>query len=185
MDPMIKAAKVITKVCEVFHWVGAALMTAAAVCALAAPHMVKYFVGITATEAYGAELNVYGFEVVVPMPGGALDMHTFFLFGVGAILILAIMALIFRYLNQVIRTAETGTPFRPENVRRLKRVGILSIAIPVVGLVMSAVVRLVLGVDAVETSVNLYGFCMGIIVLCLTQFFIRGVQLEEDVDGLL
>ena len=26
---------------------------------------------------------------------------------------------------------------------------------------------------------------MGIIVLCLTQFFVHGAELEKDVDGLL
>jgi len=26
---------------------------------------------------------------------------------------------------------------------------------------------------------------MGIVVLCLTQFFVRGAELEKEVDGLL
>ena len=50
---------------------------------------------------------------------------------------------------------------------------------------MSIICRLILGVDAVETSINFYGFFMGIVVLCLTQFFIHGAELEKDVDGLL
>ena len=29
------------------------------------------------------------------------------------------------------------------------------------------------------------GIFMGIIVLCLTQFFVHGAELENDVDGLL
>ena len=45
--------------------------------------------------------------------------------------------------------------------------------------------RLVQGLDAVETSVNLYGFSMGIIVLCLTQSFAHGAALEQDVEGLV
>lgn len=50
---------------------------------------------------------------------------------------------------------------------------------------MSIIARIVLGVDDVETSVNMYGFTMGVIVLCLTQFFVRGAELEKDVEGLL
>ena len=50
---------------------------------------------------------------------------------------------------------------------------------------MSVVIRLVLGVDTVETSVAFDGFVMGLIVLCLTQFFAHGVELEKDVNGLL
>jgi len=67
----------------------------------------------------------------------------------------------------------------------LKEIGIFSISIPIVGLMMSIVCRLVLGVDVVETSVNVYGFTMGMVVFCLTQFFSHGVELEKDVDGIL
>lgn len=43
----------------------------------------------------------------------------------------------------------------------LKEIGIFSFLIPVVGLLMSIVCRLILGIDAVETSVNFYGFFYG------------------------
>ena len=67
----------------------------------------------------------------------------------------------------------------------MREIGIFSIAVPVLGLIMSPVMRIVLGVDAVEISVDMNGIFMGIIVLCLTQFFVHGAQLEEDVEGLL
>lgn len=50
---------------------------------------------------------------------------------------------------------------------------------------MSVIIRLVIGVDAVEININQSGLFMGIIVLCLTQYFIYGAELEKDVDGLL
>lgn len=50
---------------------------------------------------------------------------------------------------------------------------------------MSAVIRLVIGPEAAEISVSQSGIFMGIIVLCLTQYFIYGAALEKDVDGLL
>ena len=62
-----------------------------------------------------------------------------------------------------------------------REIGIFSISCPIIGLIMI----IVLEVNAVEISVNLEGLCTGIIVLCLTQFFIHGAQLEEDVEGLL
>ena len=182
---IIKISKVVTKIAEVFHWVGAVLMTAAVICSLAAPDMVKYFVGVTPIEGYGVELNIYGFEVLAPIENGTMDMKTFFLFGIGGVIILILMALVFRNLNKVMKHAEAGNPFHKENAALLKQVGFFSLAIPVVGLVMSTVCRLVLGVDNVEAGVNLYGFCMGIIVLSLTQFFVHGSELEEDVEGLL
>ena len=83
------------------------------------------------------------------------------------------------------KKSEGNTPFQAENIRMLKEIGIFSISIPIVGLMMSIVCRLVLGVDVVETSVNVYGFTMGMVVFCLTQFFSHGVELEKDVDGIL
>ena len=41
MKGLNKLGKVITKILEVFHWVGAALMTAATVCSAVAPDWVK------------------------------------------------------------------------------------------------------------------------------------------------
>lgn len=182
---IVKAAKIITNIIEVFHWIGAALMLAAAVCSLAAPAWIKYLVGIDAKECCGAEFNVYGFEIIAPVKNGGVDMKTLFLFSVSAVIILSLMAMVFRNLKLIIKKSEGSTPFQADNIRMLKEIGIFSISIPVVGLIMSIMCRLILGVDAVETSVNLYGFSMGIIVLCLTQFFIHGAELEKDVDGLL
>ena len=67
----------------------------------------------------------------------------------------------------------------------MREIGYFSIAVPVIGFIMSIVVRLVTGVEAAEISIDTAGIFMGIIVLCLTQFFVHGAELEEDVDGLL
>lgn len=185
MKSIIKIAKVVTKIIEVFHWVGTALMLCATICSLSAPTWVQYFIGIDAKECCGAELNVYGFEIIALVNGGNVDMTAVFLFGIGAVIILSLMAMVFRNMNLIIKKAEESTPFQSDNIRMLKEIGIFSISIPIVGWIMCIVCRLVLGADAVETSVNMYGFYMGIIVLSLTQFFIHGAELEKDVDGLL
>lgn len=185
MKKLNKLAKIITKVLEVFHWVGAALMLAATVCSMAAPKWLGYFVGIDAKECCGAELSVYGFEVNAAVTNGSVDMKTFLLFGIGAFIILTLMAMVFRNLYLIFKKSENDTPFQKDNIRMLKEIGIFSISIPIIGLVMSTIIRLVLGVDAVEISVDQSGVVMGIIVLCLTQFFRYGAELEKDVGGLL
>lgn len=177
--------KIITKILEVFHWVGAALMTAATVCSFAAPDWVKYFVGFDAKDCCGANLNVYGFEVNAPVVNGNTDMRSFMLFGIGAVIILLLMAMVFRNLSLTFKASENATPFQKDNIRRFREIGIFSIAVPVVGFIMSVIIRLVVGVELAEISLNLGGIFMGIIVLCLTHFFIHGAELEEDVDGLL
>lgn len=178
-------AKIITKIVEVFHWVGAGIMAAATVCALAAPQWVGLFVGLDAKECCGANIEVYGFEVNAPVVNGNVDVTTFFLFGIGAVIILVLMAMVFRNMHLIFKKSENETPFQKDNARMLKEIGIFSIAVPVVGLIMSAIIRLVVGIDATEASANMSGIFRGIVVLCLTQYFVYGTELEKDVDGLL
>ncbi len=185
MKGIVQLSKVVTKIIEVFHWVGAGLMLVATICALVAPTWVQYFVGIDAKECCGAELDAYGFEVIAPVVDGNVDMKALFLFGIGAVVILSLMAMVFRDLHLIIKSSVDSTPFLPDNILRLKQIGTFVMAVPVIGLIMSVVCRLILGVDYVETSVNSYGFFLGIIVLCLTQCFVHRVELEKDVDGLL
>ena len=185
MKGIITVGKIVTKILEVFHWVGAALMTAATVCSAAAPNWVKYFVGFDAKECCGANLEVYGFEVNAPVVNGNADMTPFMLFGIGATVILAVMAMVFRNLHLIFKKSENGTPFQKDNIRMMKEIGIFTIAVPVIGLIMSIIVRLVTGIETAEISIDLGGIFMGIIVLCLTQYFVHGAELEKDVDGLL
>ena len=185
MKGLNKLGKVISKILEVFHWVGTVLMAAATVCSVAAPDWVKYFVGFDAKECCGANLTVYGFEVNAPVIDGNVDMTSFSLFGIGAILILAFMAMAFRNLHLIFKKSENTTPFHKDNVRMMREIGIFAIAVPVIGFVMSVIVRLVTGVETAEISLDTGGIFMGIIILCLTQFFVHGSQLEKDVDGLL
>ena len=185
MKGLNKLGKVITKILEVFHWVGAALMTAATVCSAVAPDWVKYFVGFDAKDCCGADLEVYGFEVNAPVIDGNTDMLTFMLFGIGAVIILAVMAMVFRNLHLIFKKSENATPFQKDNIRMMREIGIFSIAVPVIGFIMSVIIRLVTGVETAELSIDTAGIFMGIIVLCLTQFFVHGAELEKDVDGLL
>lgn len=181
----IKLGKVVTKIVEVFHWVGAAIMTAATVCSVVAPNWVKYFVGYEAKDCCGANLEVYGFEVNAPVVNGNTDMTSFMLFGIGAIIILAVMAMVFRNLHLIFKNSENASPFQKDNIRMMKEIGYFSIAIPIIGFIVSIVIRLVVGVETAELSLDTAGIFMGIIVLSLTQFFVHGANLEEDVDGLL
>ena len=185
MKGINKAGRIITKILEVFHWVGTGLMAAATVCSMAAPQWVGNFVSLDAKECCGANLTVYGFEVNAPVVNGNVDMTTFFLFGIGAAVILALMAMVFRNLNLIFKKAENATPFQKNNIRMMKEIGIFSIAVPVVGFVMSVIARIVIGAEAAEISVSQSGIFMGIIVLCLTEVFVYGAELEKDVDGLL
>lgn len=185
MKGINKIAMIVTKVVEIFHWVAVALMAAATVCSVAAPSWVGKFVSFDAKECCGANLSIYGFEINAAVTDGKIDMTAFLLFGIGAVVILALMAMIFRNLNLIIKKSKGNTPFQADNVRMFREIGIFSIVVPVVGFIMSIITRLVLGAEAAEISNNFSGLVIGIVVLCITEFFIHGTELEKDVDGLL
>ena len=184
MKNLNKIVKIVTKVLEIVHWVAAGLMVMAAICSAMATQWLGHFIDMNALENEAA-VSVYGFEVAMANSAGEINMKTLFLFAIGAVIIFALIAMIFRNIYLIIKKSEGTTPFNKDNIRMLREIGIFSIAVPIIGLIMSTIIRLVVGVDAVEASVNLYGFVMGIIVLCLTQFFVYGAELEKDVDGLL
>ena len=80
------------------------------------------------------------------------------------------------------------------SVRRIKPKHALSVGLwfggfqglmPVIGFVTSVLAKIFGGPDALEISVDLTGIVMGILVMCLSQFFAHGVKLENDVDGLV
>ena len=184
MKQLNQATKVVAKVLEIVHWVGAALMIAVAVCTVAAPQWLGRLMDIDDLGAQ-AEISTYGFGVTLTNSTGRINMTTLLLFSIGAVIIFILMAMVFRNINLIMKKSENATPFQKDNVRMVREIGIFSIAIPVVGLIVSTIMRLPVGVDATEVSVNLSGLITGIVVLCLSQVFAHGVALEQDVDGLL
>ena len=112
MKQISKITKVVAKISEVFHWVGTILLLCATVCSLAATQWVNKFVGFDAKECCGANLNVYGFEVNAPYKNGSVDMKVFFVFGIGAVIIMTLMAMIFRNIYLIVKKSENSTPFQ-------------------------------------------------------------------------
>ena len=185
MKDIRKLAKIVAKIFEIGHWVAAAIMAAAVVSAAVASEWVGRFIGLEAKACCGARLVAYGFEVTSPMTDGMVNMTVCLLFGIGSIIIFILMAMIFRNLHLIFKKSEEGSPFQKDNVRMLREIGIFSIAIPIMGVIVGAIIRIAVGHDMAEISINLSGILMGIIVICLTQYFIRGIELEKDMEGLV
>ena len=100
--------------------------------------------------------------------------------------------MIFRNVYLILKTAQGktwfskgDTPFQKDIVRMLREIGIFLLSSCAVDLFWSIGLRMILGVDQVELSVGLTRIILGMMVLCLSQFFDYGAHLQEDVDGLL
>lgn len=184
-------ALIVSKFLEILHWLAAALMLCLLALCLAAPNWLSGRLAQGA-QRFGRELTTYGFTLTVAGADGSVNLAAVALFTVGAIFILSLMAMVFRNVYLIFRTAKGktwfakgDTPFQKDIVRMVREIGIFYLAVPIVSLLMSVVAVLVLGADAAEPSVNFEGVVTGILLLCLSQVFAYGAQLERDVDGLL
>lgn len=175
---MLKAGKILTKMIEIVCYAGVALCMAGMIRAIVSPDtlILQYQEGNV--TIYGSEFDMADPEMKHPQ---AL-MIVMLLTGVASNVL---MALTFRRGNGIIVKAIEGAPFQDCTVKWMKEIGYLSIALPVVGFVGSVIAYLVGGMPTSEVALNLDGFVMGILVLCLTQVFAHGAQLQQDVDGLL
>lgn len=181
MKKLDKATRVLAKLAEVAHWIGAAGMIVGLILTLVMGPQAVFFT----SQDFGAGVATYGFEVEIISADGELNMAALRLFCATAAVILSLMAMVFRNIYLILKCSETDTPFQPDNIRMVREIGIFLLAVPIVGLIMSGVIRLVVGPELTEASVYMSDFIVGLVVLCLSQFFARGMELENDVDGLL
>lgn len=183
MKSINKVTKIITKILEVVHWLSALIFAVAAIYQAPFISLAKrlFEMGEIDTSA----VSVYGFEISIANSAGEINATALRILAIGSVIIFSFTAMIFRNLFLMTKKSESATHFQSDNIRMLREIGIFSVSVPIIGLILSGLSRLILGVDNVETGVSFYGFTMGITVLCLTQFFARGAQLEKDVEGLL
>ena len=184
MKSISKLGLFVSKFLEILHFIVAGLMVVTGISSVVATDSLKKILSAGAVEN-GSHLETYGFEVNVINAMGNVDMTLFLIFCIGAAVILTLFALVFRNVNLILKGAEKETPFQKKNIRHLKQIGFMVLAVPVLGVLFQGICFGVVGVDHVEISVDLGSFVLGILILCLTQIFAHGAKLEEDVDGLL
>lgn len=184
-------ALVLSKVLEILHWIGCAGMAALFVVSIAAKEQLSNFLSRGIPE-HGAELSTYGFSIVATDLNGNIVPSSITVFSIGAIIILSLMAMVFRNAYLIFKTAKGktwfsngATPFQKDITRMVREIGIFYISVPIVGLVMSTIARIIIGAEVIEISVRGESIVTGILILCLSQVFAYGTQLQDDVDGLL
>lgn len=195
MKGINKFAAVLSKIMEVGHWVAAALMALTFVIAAFMPNQLNKIVdmeGLSADAVMQSDFSSYGYSVECFNANGSFNTKAFALFAIGSAIIMTLMAMIFRNVNLSLKTAagktkfsKGETPFQKDVVRMVREIGIFFISIPVIGIIVSTIGTLIIGVDVLEASMDFDGIVIGIIILCLSQIFTYGEKLQSDVDGLL
>ena len=138
------------------------------------------------------ELTVQGFSLLVTGPDAQLIRPAVVIFLVTGAAVLALMAFIFRNVNLILRTtqglttfSEGKTPFQKDNVRMVREMGFAFLAVAAVQLTASALAFLLLGPEIAEVGVNMSSAVTGVLMLCLSQVFALGMEMQKDVDGLV
>ncbi len=171
---LLKAGKIITLVAEIVGIVGSLLCLAMVVMALVNPGWLLD----------NGTLTVNGIEVSKPLElieNPSVPLAIVFLAGVVA---MGLAALMFHRMRGIIVETMAGKPFQPCTVKWMRQIGYCAVSMPLVSIVMSLGAML-LKVDGIFAEVDFSGIMMGVLVLCLTQVFAYGLELQKDVDGLL
>lgn len=183
MKRVNKISMVVLKILEVAHWIGSVSMVVAFILSLMGSAAMRNAVGLSGAQG-DTMLNTYGFEVSITDNAGAPNLQAVALFALGAVFILALMAMILRNAYLIISKSNNTTPFQKDNTRMVREIGIFAIAVPVVALIMSCIIHLIFG-GGIETSVRFDSAVIGIVALALSNVFAYGMELQNDVDGLL
>ncbi len=186
-----KFALVVARVLEIAHRIGAVVMAVLFLCTLFVKDRLYLLLdqsGILADPT----LATYGFDIRIADAAGNISYPALLIFFIEAAIVLGLMAMVFRNIYLTIKTlcgtnphTRRTTPFQYDVVRMLREIGIFFLSVSGVGLVFSIAVRLLLSPDMAEISIHLDSLIMGLFVLCLTQVFSYGMELESDVDGLV
>ncbi len=191
MKQVNRLARGAARILEVVHWSGAAAAFAVLIVSIVARGWLCTALTPLAPKLSDG-LSVYGFSLLVTQADGAISPLAITLFSLTAVLLFALMAMVFRNVSLIFQTArgktwfaKGSTPFQGDITRMVREMGIFYLGIPVLGFLMSILCRLLLGPEGAEVSVNLQGFVTGVLLLCLSQVFAYGTRLQNDVDGLL
>ncbi len=182
-----RVATVVAKITEVFHWVSVGLLIASLIAFLFDEKLLKYFI-----DTGNGEFAVAGYSINVLNDSGNFISPAFISALAAGIIVCGLMAMIFRNIYLIFKTtagktrfSKGATPFQPDNVRMLREIGIFSLFIPIIEFICDVIVKVIVDPDLIESSVSVTGIVFGIALLCLSQFFAYGTQLQNDSDGLL
>lgn len=188
---LTKAATVLSKLLEIGYDIGAVTMIVGLILLLLDKN---FFPGVLVKggSAPGEAISVHGFSLVVGNPDGTVNNAAMVIFLLCGAMTLELMAWVFRDVNLILRTtqgltkfSQGKTPFQKDNVRMMREIGIFFLSTTVVQLICSVIATLVIGPELVESSVDLIGVVVGLLMLCLSQVFALGMQMQNEMDGLV
>jgi len=187
--PFDRAVAVFSRIFEIGLFVLAAILALLAVLSLV---MSERLIELVQSQPVSYSTYLPGLNVTISGENAALIPKALFIMLLAMAVAGILSALIFRNVNLILRTSmgktkfSTGaTPFQPVIVRLIKEIGIFSIIISVVYFVSYGLVKALCGNIMSGMAIPFSPAAFGVIILCLSRVFAYGVELEQDVDGLV
>lgn len=100
----------------------------------------------------------------------------------GAALYLAGVLVIVAALRRIFTTLTAGDPFHPDNVSRLRLIGLMLAGLELGRYAFAAVSVLLPGVDRIEPSLNLTAWFSVLVVFVLAEVFREGARLRREAE---
>lgn len=179
----------LAKIAEVLHWCLAGLMLIGTLTAIIQPAAFTEWLKTTIMRGE-TNLSCYGFDVAIINADDVPRLSMIFCFTIGSALVLSFMAMIFRNVYLILKTtqgktwfAKGNTPFQNNIVRMFREIGIFFIAVSLMSLVSEIIVNIAGG--ELVYGFNYLSCFIGLVFLCISQFFNYGAKLERDLDGLV
>lgn len=180
---------ILAKIAEVLHWCLAGIMLVVAFVVIKWPDSLNGWLN-NPMLSQDTNLSCYGFEAVVMGTDGTIQPGAAFFFALGSVVVLSLMAMIFRNVYLILKTAKGqtwfakgNTPFQKNIVRMFREIGIFFISVSVMTIISEIVVNLTGG--ELSNGFNYLSYFIGLVFLCISEFFNYGTRLEKDLDGLV
>ena len=113
---------------------------------------------------------------------GQFNIPGLFVFGITMIIFAILSGSIFHNIYRIF-ALDSGSPFSPENIKRVRTIGFLAITLPIAKIIIT-VIGMLFGLSAF-IDISASEFLFGLVALSLSQYFAYGAKLEKDVEGLL
>lgn len=184
-----RATLILAKIAEVVHWCLAGLILVGTFAAIIQPKALMEWLVYTVLHGE-TTLSYYGFDVAIVSADGMPRFGIILWFMAGSVIVLSLTAMIFRNIYLILKTAEGktwfakgDTPFQKNIVRMFREIGIFFIAIAIMGLISDIIVKIAGGGST--NGFDYMSCLMGLVFICVSQFFSYGTSLEKDLDGLV
>lgn len=180
---LTKVISIASKILEITYWIMAVVFLITAIVCVVSPTTVEEVGG----NDYSSEVTLSSFSMEITSPDGSINPSALAIFSVTTFLTTCIGAMILRNVHLIIKKATSKKSFEPfsnDIAKMVRKIGIFYIIIFFIESFAVIAGKGIIG-DNASISLSFSNIMTGVVVICLSQVFTYGKNLQTDVDGLI